>query len=31
MEYDGRMPRERAEAAALADILRRMGEAGIDP
>jgi hypothetical protein len=31
MEYDGRMPREHAEAAALADILRRMRQAGIGP
>lgn len=31
MEYEGKMPKEHAEAAALADILRRMREAGIDP
>lgn len=29
MEYDGKLPRERAEALALDDILRRMKEAGI--
>lgn len=30
MEYDGKMPKEHAEAAALADTLRCMREAGID-
>jgi len=31
MEHDGRLPRERAEAEALTDILRRMREAGVAP
>jgi hypothetical protein len=31
MEYDGKMSREQAEAAALADTLRRMRAAGIEP
>jgi hypothetical protein len=29
MEYDGKLPRERAEALALADVLRAMERAGI--
>jgi hypothetical protein len=30
MEYDGGLPKEHAEAAALTDTLRRMREAGVE-
>ena len=31
MEYDGELPRERAEALALAEVVREMEQAGVSP